>query len=109
MALTYKVLGQLNPAALTETTLYTCPTSTSAIISNIITCNQGALPATIRIAVRPDGAAVEAKHYIVFSAIVAAYETKEFALGVTIDTADLLTVYASTATMSFNAFGVQIV
>jgi hypothetical protein len=109
MALTYKVLGQLNPSATTETTLYTCPTYTQAIISNIVVANQGALPATIRIAVRPNADTLEAKHYIVYGATLVAYETKEFALGVTIDAADIITVYASTSTMSFNAFGVQIV
>lgn len=109
MALTYKVLGQLNPSALTETTLYTCPTATQAIISNIIVCNQGALPATIRIAIRPDAETLNAKHYIVYGPSLAAYETKEFSLGITLDAADIITVYASTATMSFNAYGVQIV
>lgn len=109
MALTYKVLGQINPSALTETTLYTCPTYNQAIISNIIVCNQGAFPSVIRIAVRPDAETVSAKHYIIYGATIAAFETKEFALGVTIDAADILTVYSSTANLSFNAFGVQIV
>jgi hypothetical protein len=40
MATTYKVLGQLNPAATTPTTLYTVPASTSTVVSTITICNQ---------------------------------------------------------------------
>lgn len=109
MALTHKVLGQVNPAANTETTLYTVPTFTSAIVSNIIVCNQSALPVTLRIAVRPNAETLAAKHYIIFGAALVAFETKEFALGITVDAADIITVFTSSTSVSFNAFGVQIV
>jgi len=108
MATTYKVLGQVNPSATTATTLYTVPSSTSTVVSTITICNQASSAATFRIAVRPAGATLEAKHYIVYGATVAASDTTTLTLGLTLATTDVVTVYASSANVSFNAFGSEI-
>jgi glucose-6-phosphate dehydrogenase assembly protein OpcA len=108
MAITYKVLGQSNPSATTATTLYTVPSTTATIISTITVCNQASSAATYRIAVRPAGATLEAKHYIVYGATVAASDTTTLTLGLTLATTDVVTVYASSANLSFNAFGSEI-
>jgi len=108
MPTVYKVLGQSNPAATTNTTLYTVPSSTSAVVSTITICNQASSAATYRIAVRPAGATAAAQHWIVYGATVAASDTTALTLGVTLATTDVLTVYASTATLSFSAFGSEI-
>lgn len=108
MATTYKVLGQSNPSATTATTLYTVPSTTSTVISTITVCNQASTAATYRIAVRPAGATLEAKHYIVYGATVAASDTTTLTLGLTLATTDVVTVYASSANLSFNAFGSEI-
>ena len=108
MATTYKVLGQSNPSATTATTLYTVPSATATIISTITVCNQASSAATFRIAVRPAGATLEAKHYIVYGATVAASDTTTLTLGLTLATTDVVTVYASSANLSFNAFGSEI-
>lgn len=104
----YKTIAQAAPAATTLTTLYTVPSSTSAVVSTIIICNQAASAATYRIAVSPAGAAVEAKHYIVYGATVAASDTTALTLGVTLATTDVVRVYASTANLSFSLFGSEI-
>jgi hypothetical protein len=108
MATTYKVLGQSNPSATTATTLYTCPASTQTVISTITICNQAATSGTYRVAVRPNGATLATEHYIVFDAPIQANTTTAYTLGLTIDASDVVTVYASSATMSFNAFGSEI-
>ena len=108
MPTVYKVLGQSNPAATTNTTLYTVPASTSAVVSTITICNQASSAATYRIAVRPAGASLAAQHYVVYGATVAASDTTALTLGVTLATTDVITVYASTATLSFNAYGSEI-
>jgi len=109
MALTYKVLGQSNPAAVTATSLYTCPALTSVVLSSVTVCNQAAVSGTYRIAIRPNGENLAAKHYIAFDRTVGANATETHTIGVTMDAADVVTIYASSATMSFNAFGVEIV
>jgi len=108
MATTYKVLGQVNPSATTATTLYTVPSSTSSVVSTISVCNQASSAATFRIAVRPAGAKLEAKHYIVYGATVPASDSTMITVGLTLATTDVVTVYASSANLSFNAYGSEI-
>lgn len=108
MATTYKVLGQSNPSATNPTTLYTVPASTQTIVSTITVCNQAATAATYRIAVRVNGAALAASQYIAYDVSLPANASDTLTLGVTLGAADIITVYASTATMSFAAFGSEI-
>jgi hypothetical protein len=108
LATTYKVLAQNNPSATTLTTLYTVGASTSAVVSTIMICNQASTAATYRIAVSPAGAAIDPKHYIVYGATVAASDSTALTLGITLATTDVIRVYASTATLSFSAFGSEI-
>ena len=108
MATTYKVLGQSNPAATTATTLYTVPAATQTVVSTIAVCNTGASSATFRIAIRPAGASLAAQHYVAYDTPIAANDTIALTLGVTLATTDVVTIYASSATMSFNAYGSEI-
>ena len=103
-----KVLGQLNPSATTATTLYTVPSATQTVVSTISVCNQASSAATFRIAVRPAGATLDPKHYIVYGATVPASDSTMITLGLTLATTDIITVYASSATLSFNAYGSEI-
>ena len=109
MATTYKVLGQSNPSATTATTLYTVPASTNTVVSTISICNQAASSASYRIAVRPAGATLAAQHYLAYDIAIAANDTTALTLGITLATTDVVTVYASSATLSFSAFGSEIV
>jgi hypothetical protein len=108
MANVYKVLAQSNPAATTATTLYTVPSATSSVISTITVCNQAASAGSFRIAVRPAGAALAAQHYVAYDVAIAANDTTALTLGLTLATTDVVTIYASSATMSFNAYGSEI-
>jgi len=108
MPTTYKVLAQSNPSATTATTLYTVPASTSTVVSTITVCNQAASAGTFRIAVRPAAETLAAKHYVAYDVAIAANDTTAITLGLTLATTDVVTVYASAATMSFNAYGSEI-
>jgi len=108
MATTYKVLGQSNPSATTATTLYTVPASTSTVVSSIVVCNQTSTAATFRLSVRPAGAAQTTAMYLAYDVTVGASDSTALTLGITMATTDVLTVYGSTATLSFTAFGSEI-
>jgi hypothetical protein len=108
LAATYKVLGQVNPSATTATTAYTVPSATETVISTITICNTGAYPTTYRIAVRPNGETLATKHYVAYDATIAPQDTVTLTLGITMDAADVVTVYAGHATLSFNLFGSEI-
>lgn len=108
MATTYKILGQSNPSATTETSLYS-PSGVAAVVSTIMICNQSSSAATYRIAVRPSAdATTAAKHWIVYGATVGASDATALTLGVTLAAGDSIRVYASTANISFSAFGSEI-
>jgi hypothetical protein len=108
MPTVYKVLAQLAPSATTNTTLYTVPSATSAVISTITVCNRGTSAASYRIAVRPAGAALANEDYLAYDVAIAANDTTALTLGITLATTDVITVYASTANFSFNVFGSEI-
>jgi len=108
MPTAYKTLGQSNPSATTATSLYTVPSSTSTVVSTITVCNQASTAGTFRIAIRPAGAALAAQHYLAYDTPIAANDTTALTLGVTLATTDVITVYASSASMSFAAFGSEI-
>jgi hypothetical protein len=77
----YKVLGQAAPAATTPNNTYT---------------------------VRPNGATQADQHYLAYDVPIAANDSTTLTLGITMDAADVLTFYASSADMSINVFGTEI-
>jgi hypothetical protein len=104
----YKVLGQVAPAATTATTLYTAPSATDVVISTIIVANRAATTATYRIAIRPDAVTLGNEHYIAYDITVGGSDSTTLTLGLTLNAADVVTVYASTANLTFSAFGSEI-
>lgn len=100
-----KVLGQSNPAATTLTTLYTVPASKEAVVSSISVANLTSTAATFRLAVRPAGATIANQHYIGYDITVGASDSTIITVGLTLATTDVLSVYASTANVAFQAFG----
>jgi glucose-6-phosphate dehydrogenase assembly protein OpcA len=100
-----KVLGQSNPSATTLTTLYTVPASKEAVVSTISVANLTATSATFRLAVRPAGASITNAHYIGYDITVGASDSTLITVGLTLATTDVISVYASTADLVFQAFG----
>ena len=108
MAYTYKVLAQSAPSATTNTDVYTVGAGKQAIISTITVANRSATARTYRIAIRPAGATLANQHYIAYDVTVGVNDTTALTLGVTLTATDVVTVYASTADLSFGIFGSEI-
>jgi hypothetical protein len=108
MAYTYKVLGQSAPSATTNTDVYTVGAGKQAIVSTITVANRSATARTYRIAVRPAGATLANEHYLAYDVALAANDTTALTLGITLTATDVVTVYASTADLSFGIFGSEI-
>jgi len=108
MAITYKVLAQSAPSATTNTDVYTVGSGKQTTISTITVCNRSATIATYRIAVRPNAATLANEHYIAYDVALSANDTTALTLGITADAADVVTVYASSANLSFNVFGTEV-
>jgi hypothetical protein len=108
MPTVYKVLGQSAPSATTDTNLYTVPSATNTVVSTLAVVNRAATAATYRIAIRPAGATIANQHYLAYDVAVAANDSTALTLGITLAATDVITVYASTANLSFSAFGSEI-
>jgi hypothetical protein len=100
---TYKVLAQSAPSATTATTLYTATNAT--IVATLNVANTGGAADTIRIAVRPAGATLANQHYIAYGVQVPSGSILTLTIGITLANTDVITIYSTTGTTSFSAFG----
>ena len=108
MAFTYKVLAQSAPSATTSTDIYTVGAGKQAVVSTITVANRGTSASSYRIAVRPAGTTLANQHYLAYDIAIAANDTTVLTIGVTLATTDVITVYTTNGTCSFNAFGSEI-
>jgi hypothetical protein len=104
----YKILAQSAPSATSATDVYTVGSGIETVISTIIIANRDAAAGTFRLSVRPNGAAQADEHYIAYDVPIAANDSTTLTLGITMDAADVLTAYCSSADMSINVFGTEI-
>jgi len=108
MANAYKVLAQSAPSAATATDVYTVPAATETVISTVIIANRAATTGSFRLSVRPNGGTQTNAMYCAYDVPVAANDSTTLTLGITVDAADVITVYCSSADMSINIFGTEI-
>lgn len=107
MAETLKVLGQVDPSATTLTTAYTVPAATSTVISSIVVANRSAVATSFRVSVAVAGAADSTKQYIAYDVAIGGNAMTTLKLGISLAATDVVRVYATLATLSFNIFGVE--
>ena len=106
MATTLKILGNALPSNTSNAALYTVPSSTSAVVSSIVVCNQTTTAATCRIGADAGGDGPATSDWIVYDVSVGPNETIAFTLGVTLATTDKIWIRTGTASaLSFAAFG----
>ncbi len=110
MPTNYKILGQVNPSASTSTNLVTVTSTASSyvVVSSISVANLAASDATYRIAVRPNAETLANKHYLAYDVTVGASDTTIITVGLTLDSSDVIDVYASSANLAFHAYGSEI-
>jgi hypothetical protein len=104
----YKVLAQSAPSATTATDVYTVGSGIETVISTIIIANRAATAGSFRLSVRPNGASQTNAMYCAYDVPIAANDSTTLTLGITMDAADVLTAYCSSADMSVNVFGTEI-
>ena len=107
MADVIKVLGQLDVSATTITTLYTVPDLAQTTVSSLVICNRGGSGITFRVSIHVAGAGADDKQFIFYDEALAATTTKTVVIGMCLNQADVVKVYASAANVSFNMFGVE--
>ena len=115
MASAYKVLGQAVPAATTAagassnlTTLYTSGTAAGAVVSSVVICNQSTSAQTYRVSVRVAGAGDTPKQYLAYDVVLGSNATDTLTLGLTLANTDIISIAASSTSVSFSAFGSEL-
>jgi hypothetical protein len=108
MANAYKILGQVADASLNDVELYLVPPATEAIVSTIIVCNRESSANTFRIATKTDNSAVANTDYLAYDTNIDANDTVTLTLGITLETGAEISVGASDANVTFQAYGTEI-
>jgi hypothetical protein len=99
----YKVT-QNNPASATPADLYTVPSAKEAVISTLTICNYGTGQSAYSVWIRPAGASAANVHLLASNVVTSANETSFITAGIALATSDVVTVQASTNTVTFQAF-----
>ena len=107
MANAYKILGQVADASANDVELYR-QTGVETIVSSIVVCNREAANNTFRIATKTDNSGVANTDYIAYDTVIAGNDTITFTLGITLEAGAEISVGASDANVTFQAYGTQI-
>ena len=108
MTTTYKVLGQLNPSANVDTTVYTVPSATQTVVSTVAVCNLSNVATTFSLAVKVANAAITNKQYINYQTPLPGNDTMTLTLGLTLGATDVISANVGSATVAVNVFGSEI-
>ena len=108
MANAYKILGQIADASANDVALYLVPSSTEAVVSSIVVANRESATNTLRIATKTDNSGEADTDDFAYDATIAANDTIALTLGVTLQTGGEISVGASDANVTFQAYGTEI-
>jgi len=109
MAQIYEILGQVSPTANTLTNVFVTNATTSAIVGTITISNFSDANASYSLVVRPINETLANKHFIVRGGILPARELITITGAVTMNANAILAANTNGSSVSFNAFGVEIV
>jgi hypothetical protein len=102
-----RLSGPTNLSATTETTLYTVPVSTSAIIKQIVICNTNATNITFSLSLVPYGASAGTSNRLFSSLSVAANETIFLDVSQSMTAGDFISAYSSSTGVTVTISGVE--
>jgi hypothetical protein len=109
MATDYKILGQITPSANTLTNVYITGASTQAIVGTITIHNFSDSNASYSLVVRPTSQSLNTQHFIVRGGVIPARELVSITGAVTMNSSVLLAANTNNGSISFNAYGAEIV
>ena len=97
-------LGTADLSATTNTTLYTCPSSTFAVV-NVSICNRSGTAVTVRLAIASSATPGNAE-YIEYGTTIPANSVLE-RTGLVLDAGKQLVVYSSATSVNAVAYGIE--
>ena len=109
---TYKILGQVNPSANTQSNVYVVPAATSTVINSVQIANQSATNSSYSLMVFPSAEfstpASNGKYFIIRGATIPASDAATLTLSLSLPAGAILAANTNSASISFQAFGVEI-
>lgn len=111
MPQSFRVLGQINPAANTQSNIYVVPAATEVVVSTITVTNYSTSNGFYSLAVMPPGTfsnPAANSRYVILGGIVPAVETIVLTMGLTGNATTVFAANASHANIVFNMFGSEI-
>lgn len=104
---TPKLLGRSTPGAASNTTAYTAPAVTKAIVSSIIVSNHSGAPDTIRIFVVPNGGSAATTNDITYDLVIPAGNPLAINAVPAMEAGDFISVYALNGGCTFTISGLE--
>jgi len=109
---TYKILGQVNPSANTQSNVYVVPAATSAVINSVQIANQSATNSSYSLMVFPSAEfstpASNGKYFIIRGSTIPASDAATLTLSLSLPAGSIISANTNSASISFQAFGVEI-
>ena len=109
---TYKILGQINPTANTQSNVYVVPALTESVVNSITISNQGTTNASYSIIVMPSSdyaaPASNGKYFLIRGSVMPVNDAATLTLSLTLPAGAILAANTNSANLSFSAFGVEI-
>jgi hypothetical protein len=107
--MSYKSFGRQNPAAATNTTLYTAPGSTTSILQNLHICNTSPTDDLVRIFVIPNAGSADVSNAIIYDLDIPYGNPFQMDTLPALNTGDFIQVYSLNGTSTFTASGIEVV
>jgi hypothetical protein len=111
MANTYKVLGQINPTANTQSNVYVVPAATQAAINSIQIANQSNSNASYSLIVMPSNlysSSAPANTFVIRGGVIPASDAATLTLSLGLPSGAIVAANTNSGNVSFSAFGVEI-
>ena len=111
MANSFKILGQVNPTANTQSNVYVVPTATAAVINSINIDNTGTANASYSIIIVPstdNSTSPLPKHFILRGSIAPSGDTVLLDFPLTLPAGTVVAANTNNASLAISAFGVEV-
>ena len=109
---TYKILGQVNPSANTQSNVYVVPAATEAVVNSLTIANQGTSNVSYSVIVMPTAEfaspASNGKHFLIRGSSMPGGDTATLTLSLTLPAGAVLAANTNSADLSFSTFDVEI-
>jgi hypothetical protein len=109
---TYKILGQVNPTANTQSNVYVVPAATESVVNSITIANYGTSNSSYSLIVMPSASfaspASNGRFFLIRGGVMPFADSATLTLSLTLPAGTIVAANTNSSSLSFSAFGVEI-